>query len=118
MKVEVGMYARTTAGTIEKIIDVKDSKTYGICKKIITDKAVYFCREEIGIVKKAGYNIIDLIEVNDYVNGNKVTSIHYKEKWLTTNGTEHIHVLCDDQVKTIITKEQLKEIEYRVEEIV
>lgn len=66
----------------------------------------------------ASFNIIDLIEVGDYVNGYKVTAIYnpngdemYCITILTPNEYEEF-IHYDKEIKSIVTKEQFKNNEY------
>ena len=63
---------------------------------------------------KHSFNIIDLIEVGDYVNGFEVENVT----------DEHIEFYCNmrltreqfnDWVKSIVTKEAMKSVEYTIE---
>ena len=54
-------------------------------------------------------NIIDLIEVGDYVNGYKVTS---KDQFLGFGN--HDWYMTNDEIKSIVTKEQFESMEYKV----
>ena len=62
-------------------------------------------------------NIIDLIEVGDYVNGCLVSEI--KDKWLILNyaDIETYEQLerKNENIKTIVTKEQFSQMEYKVD---
>lgn len=136
MKVEVGMYVRTLFGIrqISKINTGKDKTYWG---GIILDKP-YKGSKAISNnnILKSSFNIIDLVELNDYVNGHLIDYIDkecrflrserpYREntsdyKSLIEKGRDYnqcLHFLNED-IKTIVTNEQLAEIEYRVEEIV
>ena len=73
---------------------------------------------------KISPNLIDLIEVGDYVNGSKVVdiSILKEEKWVwveemedTDNkyGDDYIGY-NNEQIKSIVTKEQFENMEYKV----
>lgn len=113
MKLEVGLYVRTLTlsgfskiGKLEKIDD--------IC---ITDNGAVDKNQII----KASHNIIDLIEVGDYVNGKKVI-----RKWeepfgefvgqifIKLDGEETIPTIR--KIETIVTKEQFKSMQYKVGE--
>jgi len=75
--------------------------------------------DDIKLVKKRP---IDLIEVGDYVNGELVTAIHkdyvYDEislgKALET--ANNYTVTLNEDIKSIVTKEQFENIEYRIGE--
>lgn len=75
MKLEVGMYVRTKDGYICRIININDYREpnmkYGIEASYLKD--VMFIGDDD--IAKASYEIIDLIEVGDYVNGLPVTKI-------------------------------------------
>ena len=78
-------------------------------------------------VIKSSPNIIDLIEVGDYVNGSKIielaTNIDGKVLYLETDITEfdnvyacgHINIYEKD-IKSIVTSEQFSQMEYRIGE--
>lgn len=102
MKLEVGMYARTIKGKIWIIT---------------SQKAISGHRKDI---IKASHNIIDLIEVGDYVNGKQVIETYYKsdEKWhleivdsrlLTHDELKHVNI------QSIVTKEQFESMKYSLE---
>ena len=99
MKLEVGMYARTINGKIWIII---------------SQKAISGHRKDI---IKASHNIMDLIEVGDYVNGLLVTRIcednETKEKYINLYGS--VSEWEQEDIKSIVTKEQFESIEYSLE---
>jgi hypothetical protein len=71
---------------------------------------------------KASYNIIDLIEVEDYVNDKKVI-----RKWEEPFGefVGQIFIKLDGEettptirkIETIVTKEQFESVQYKVERV-
>ena len=71
MKLELGMYVRTKWGYICKIININDfrepSMKYGVEANYLKD--VMFIGDDD--IVKASYNIIDILEEGDYVNGRK-----------------------------------------------
>lgn len=78
----------------------------------------YDLRQGISIEKiiNASFNIIDLIEVGDYVNGKEVLDININHKELHIN-TEN-DILCfikERDIKSIVTKEQFESMKYEVE---
>ena len=99
MKLEVGMYARTINGKIWIII---------------SQKAISGHRKDI---IKASHNIMDLIEVGDYVNGLLVTRIcednETKEKYINLYGS--VSEWEQEDSKSIVTKEQFESIKYSLE---
>lgn len=116
MKLEAGMYVRYKNG-IGKIV-AKYVKGVLIDK----DKGGYFRTENINIIK-ASHNIIDLIEVGDYVNGIRVGYINKGEDYLYALTDENTRdVICgydsDEFTKplhSIVTKEQFEQMEYKVD---
>lgn len=107
MEVEVGEYIRTDSGEIFKVIDIEKGSV-----QIKSD-----VRRWIGIccIKTHSKNIIDLIEVGDYVNGYRVeqVSIETNEVLLDHNGFGWITLKDGDKIGT---HEQFSSIEYKVEE--
>lgn len=110
----VGDYVRTPNGVIARIIDVQDEEgQYFIngnavslsSKNYIADKGI-----TIGENFKHSPNIIDILEVGDYVNGYEVTS---KDQFLGFGN--HDWYMTNDEIKSIVTKEQFSAMEYKVE---
>ena len=106
MKLEVGMIARTTKGLLIDIIHDFDSK---LCA---------YKRDEI---TKASFNIIDLIEVGDYVNGYKVKGfndigqiIYSKDAY--GGGYSYVANFKNEDIKSVVTKEQFESNCYKVVE--
>lgn len=113
-KLEPNMYVRTKKG-IAKIIDRILEPDHYYFKMWVTDKFLEINDDieyisEVDVLKTS-HNIIDLIEVGDYVNGWKVL---YR-----TDGTK----IVDDGyatnldkigIKSIVTKEQFESMSYKV----
>lgn len=111
--IEVGDYIRLKNGDIGKYfirqfinyIDINDN-LWGI--DIEND------------IVKYSKNIIDLIEVGDYVNGSKVIDIAQgKTKSVYIESQEQklaLIPIVEKQIKSIVTKEQFANIEYIVED--
>lgn len=64
------------------------------------------------IVKKHSFNIIDLIEIGDYVNGKYVETIKQYESGKSIIAL--IGIIDEKDIKSIVTKEQFKSVEYEV----
>lgn len=117
MKLEVGMYVRTKDGIIDKvIIDYNGHCVNPNCeRKHISCAKNYYDEDKI---VKASYNIIDILEVGDYVNGLPVAKtseyIGTYEKYIELYGS------CSDweneDIKSVITHEQMEKMAYKVEE--
>ena len=68
------------------------------------------------MIVKSSPNIIDLIEVGDYVNGHYVSSLPLF-KWNKKAGYCYTgDMLTDKDIKSIVTKEQFESIVYKVGE--
>lgn len=61
-------------------------------------------------VYKVSPNIIDIVQVGDYVNGYEVTS---KDQFLGFGN--HDWYMTNDEIKSIVTHEQFSAMEYKVE---
>lgn len=116
MKLEVGMHAYS-----------KKCRDYGIGKIVnITEGGLGFKGDLIDIQYRhskhaienhdiiASFNIVDLIEAGDYVNGAKVNRL--KKDYIVIHeiwsGREY---LSNEEIKTIVTKEQFGYVSYKIE---
>lgn len=137
MEICVGEYVRFKNGLISKVTECRYAEDYK--KQFEPDnrlmpyqKDKYWldnkggCVTDINIIKHSK-NIIDLIEVGDYVNGVEISALK-GEKQLSEVADEEDVVyttynddwgewagFAEDEIKTIVTKEQMKSIEYRLE---
>lgn len=130
MKLEVGMYVRTKNNGICKLYRefFEDSVDVGI--GIFPEIDGFFIdEEEVNYIEKkdilkASFNIIDLIEEGDYVNGYKVSGlynptgediIHFT--LITEKGYKTINPYVNFiEIKSIVTKEQFERMTYKVGE--
>jgi hypothetical protein len=119
MKIKENMFIRTKNGEIAKLIgnangkysNIDKFKNDGITLRTIKNKDI----------AKASFDIIDLIEVGDYVNGNEVLKIDNYVEELNKDSEIHIdsifiNYLYEDEIKTIVTHEQMQQMEYRIGE--
>lgn len=114
---KAGDYVRTDDGCICKVLqytEISDTDFY------VNTDSPYNVIYKSWIVKSSP-NIIDLIEVGDYVNGIKVdfTNIDNKLTYEDTcigfyDGDGDITLFAND-IKSIVTKEKFANAEYRVE---
>ena len=119
MKLEPNMYVRTKCGYICKIININDfrepSMKYGVEASYLKD--IMFIGDDD--ILKASHNIIDLIEVGDYVNGEKVDYIDDCDGAMREYYYDYEDASIDvghwsEEIKSIVTKEQFSSIEYRL----
>ena len=121
LEISKGMYIRTEDGYISKCIDI-DSDNFAFFDKPVyknfsdTFDSCYLNNIDI---KKASFNIIDLIEVGDYVNGEKVTSAEPVDKNDTDRylgfGDYDYYIHDNEDIKDVVTKEQFEAMKYVVE---
>lgn len=124
MKLEPNMYIRTKNGNIRKIVEVTDTKFIEepdcyVDKVLINieqnpiEDTIYMEKwlfnEEI---VKSSLNIIDLIEVGDYVNGLPVRYV--EEDRVDIGQAEDFIWLKNQHIKSIVTKEQMEAMEYKL----
>ena len=122
MKLEVGMYVRTPRGFIRKITRIGISSATGVQYFYIN-----YNGSDLGFpikdAKKDGFkiehDIIDLIEVGDFVNGFRVESVYNP----TGNEVLWIKLSCNpidnwenEDIKSVVTKEQFESMAYKVVE--
>lgn len=121
-KIEVNEYVRTKDGVIDKVIIEYDGKCNNpnCSEKHISCKYNYYNEKDI---VKHSKQLIDLIEVEDYVNGSKVLAVMEDMKTgelhleMTSNYTNEEIGDCtiyDKDIKTILTKEQFEANCYKV----
>ena len=125
-EIKEGMYVKYTRGLINGYVPPRIAKITDCSDKdlIKIDNGQVILRNDI---LKASKNIIDLIEVGDYVNGYKVIDVGIEEE-----GYRYVDVdfdrICDElhwgehstlqntEIKTILTKEQFENMSYMVGE--
>ena len=129
MKLEFkeNMYIRTKDGIIDKVIIDYNGHCASPnceCKHISCAKNYY---DEDKIVK-ARYNIIEILEENDYVNGLRVEKNKYGElytSYVYYGGdigkqcevyTTWLKELEEDMIYSIVTHEQMEQMAYKVGE--
>ena len=103
MELEIGMYVRTING---KIWIIKSQQAISGHRKDIIN---------------ASYDIIDLIEVGDYVNGMIVHCVYADNDEIVVGGLDvliqnTLVTLRSNNIKSIVTKEQFESMEYRIGE--
>ena len=112
MKLEVGMYCYNKTNRklgIGKIIDFQSNNNANIRYKNSIELA------SIGNVI-ASFNIIDILEVGDYVNGKKIYSLGLTIGILNTINFEDGTFTIAEDIKSVITHEQMEQMAYKVGE--
>lgn len=127
MELKEGMYVRTDNGLkLGKVIEIHKLTTktwYELDTRIRLDNSEL-------TKKKIKDNIIDLIEVGDYVNGERVIALKkdISERNIHMNSkgnsifvdydlaNDWYYGIDDEDIKSIVTKEQFESMEYKVNE--
>ncbi len=130
-EIKVGEYIRTIDGKIDKIIEIANNYVLLKSKIIISEYGESHTFIKKSNIVKHSTNIIDLIEEGDYVDGYRVikklnNSLLYtnsiEELMLynsfAPNGVQHYQpiLITEDEIKSIVTKEMMKSVEYIIEE--
>lgn len=108
----VGMYCYNKTNRklgIGKIIDFQSNNNVNIRYKNSIELA------SIGNVI-ASFNIIDILEVRDYVNGHEVKSKQSGVKRIDIGEDENYVWLYEKDIKSVITHEQIEQMAYKVGE--
>ena len=120
----------------EKMYYTRSSKgKIGFCREgnYTPEEYVKNCQKRGYDVIKASYNIIDILQVGDYVNGYYVSKIwekdeitHYvnetpikrKEREIVIQAPSYggIEILKNKNIKSVITHEQMEQMAYKVGE--
>lgn len=109
-KLEPNMYVRTNLGEIGKL---KKINPYYL--KIEIKKNVCFTFEVEDVIK-ASYNIIDILEKGDYVNGHRVEEIDFENEEIFTDSEYYCGIVEFCNIKSVITHEQMEQMAYKVGE--
>ena len=135
-EIEIGEYFRNRYG-IAQVVDIEEKDEIKIL--VFNRNIVFFVDSKTGKTKddklynklalldninlnkvKHSKDIIDLIEVGDYVNGNKVIDIAQTPvKAVYTEDREQrlaLIPIVNEQIEIVVTKEQIKQIEFRIKE--
>ena len=104
--IKAGEYVRTKNGKIDKV----KNNDYYMQQYIECEKGLYL-RDNI---TKHSFNLIDLIEVGDYVNGKLIHKIDKGENYCYLY-YENCKIFVDYQIKTILTNEIYESNCYTVE---
>ena len=114
MKLEVGQFARTKDGYISQYKYYDTTNAY--MEKFLCIPLSNGTFANIEDIVKASYNIIDILECGDYVNGNPVCIIkedEHNRKWIYTDSNYKYGYLEED-IKSILTHEQFEAMAYKV----
>lgn len=136
MKLEVGMYIRTKyCGICDEIairkiikIDKINNNWFYIDKNVCDIYKDYTNKLNTVNVEKASFNIIDILEVGDYVNGSEI--LDFENRYIEEDDkfvpigviTENCYLentdswIIEKDIKSVITHEQMEQMAYKVGE--
>ena len=123
------MYVRNCYGRIAKIEYIEDNTAY--CDNWLYqsyEDHITFINlddeDDIDEILKTSYNITDILEIGDYVNGHEVKDIDYAFDDIALNVKkprivpyiDNIKNAYIDNIKSVITHEQMEQMAYKVGE--
>lgn len=112
---KVGDYVRTRSGCIAKFEGINEN-FYEFDNIIMDESSAVRDELFVDIVEKSSPNIIDLIEVGDYVNGKKVIDKWEEPDWygyfIKLEGEETVPTIR--KIESVVTKEQFESMEYKI----
>lgn len=124
MELKEGMYIRyipTIGEYTQKISKITKTKNCLLDMAYTLDDEEEVFSNHFDEILKASYNIIDLIEVGDYVNGYPVYEIlEYEDNTRAiVIGDDNKSIIWEESsqyIKSIVTKEQFESMSYKVGE--
>lgn len=111
-KLEIGMYVRSRYG-ISKIEQIEDDEIFDNIQVVWKDGYKITKRSVIQTIDviKANRNIIKLLEIGDYVNGEKIKYV-LENSVIDNDG----NLLEEQDIKSIVTKELFESMSYKLED--
>ena len=127
-EIKVGEYGRTNLGNIIKFAWFQNSETGETYKNkvILVDKMTtetypfYYFKKDEYIVKHSP-NLIDILEIGDFVNGKEIrcfrsSMCNYDIGLQYNDDYGEYFGINEEDIDTIVTKEQMESISYKVRE--
>ena len=118
----VGMYVRLKNDVEDIVIINKIANVFETSILTENDDSIYQGEYTKENVIKASYNIINILEVGDYVNGYKVSfkDNDYKPfvqcDYPVQEGITNHYRFYEEAIYSIVTKEQMEQMAYKVRE--
>lgn len=126
MKLELkeNMYVRNCYGRIAKIEDIEDNIAH--CDNWLYQRYEEFItfielnnEKDINKITKVSFDIIDILEVGDYVNGYPIYEIveYEDDTRAIVIANDNKSIIWEKQdIKSVVTKQQFENMEYRIGE--
>jgi hypothetical protein len=118
MEIKIGEYVRTKDGIIDKIFKFDEMLNEYWCEKGLVIDPENKIETHLKDIVKHSFNIIDLIEVGDFVNENEVIDKYLfngEMPVLETTGDEtNAKCMCESDIRTILTHEQYERNCYKI----
>ena len=122
----VGMYVRLVNDVEDIVVINKIANVFETTILTENDGSIYQGEYTKENVVKASYNIIDILEVGDYVNGSEV--LDFENKYIEEKDTfvpigvvtENCYLeytdswIIEKNIKSVITHEQMEQMAYKV----
>ena len=124
MKLEVGMYVRLENDIEDIVVINKIANVFETTILTENDGSIYQGEYTKENVVKASYDIVDLIEVGDYVNGKKIVDVgclingprkgtKVIDYYITPSAVSYLE---NEDIKSVITHEQIEQMAYKMGE--
>ena len=113
-EIKVNEYIRTKRGIIDKAVKILDNYIFLESKFFITEYGESSTFIKKTDVVKHSPNLIDLIQCGDHVNGEPVKKIETGLDWGREITTTTEYLTNEEDIETVVTKEQFKSISYKV----
>lgn len=120
MEIQVGEYVKSTDGFIAKVEEIDEDFIDFDSPIIIGYDGLcsYFGRDQLHFISKHSFNLIDLLEEDDYVNGMRVSYVRFPNDPYEPAEIyvldKHINFIFASDIKSVVTHEQMEAMEYEV----
>lgn len=114
---KVGEYARLNSTLYNTVVILKIMEVYDYTILTENDGSIFQGEYGKDEIINHSYNIIDLIEVGDYVNGRKVFQAGYNfqdDYVLKMSESDYEDFIYKKDIKSIVTKEMFENMEYKI----
>ena len=120
MEIQVGEYVKSTDGFIAKVEEIDEDFIDFDSPIIIGYDGLcsYFGRDQLHFIAKHSFNIAEILEEDDYVNGMRVSYVRFPNDPYEPTEIyvldKHINFIFASDIKSVVTHEQMEAMEYEV----